>query len=58
MYVYNICTLQKVYMNGESFLPRVMSFFECGVHRTYGIGDIAFSICHEFTCDHLIKKSR
>ena len=56
-------------MNGKNFLLRVMWFFEFwsqvishylvkfDVHRTCGIGDIAFFICHETTYNHVLTES-
>ena len=51
-------------MNGNNFLLRVMRFVKYwfyvishypvkfGVHRTFGIGDITFFVCHKTTYNH------
>ena len=56
-------------MNRKNFLLRVMRFFEFWsyvishypvkslVHRTCGIRDLAFFICHKTTYNHVIKES-
>ena len=61
--------MEKKFMNGKNFLLRLMLFFECwfhvtshypvtfGVHRTCGIGDLTFFVCHEATYNHVIKES-
>ena len=55
-------------MSGKNLLLRVMRFIKLwshvlnhysvksGVHRTCGIGDIAFFIYHEITYSHVIKE--
>ena len=54
----------KKFMNGTNFLLRVMWFVKCwfhvishypvkvGAHRTFGIGDLTFFVCHKTIYNH------
>ena len=58
----------KEIVNGKNFLIGLIWLFKCffyvinhypvkfGVHRTCGIGDITFLICHETSHNHVIKE--